>query len=166
MARGHGFRARSPGRLTQWFGPAAQNYVAVASGGATLVASLPFESANTVVRSRGQVSIRASVYSADVDIIGAFGMAVVSAEALAIGVTAIPEPFGDADWGGWFVWRSFSHHFESISQAGVLLGSWEFEVDSKAMRRVGVNEAVVLIAESNNGAFQISSPVRMLVKLS
>jgi len=43
---------------------------------------------------------------------------------------------------------------------------WHFEVDSKAMRRMGPNKVLVGIAESQSGAYTISSPLRTLVKLS
>jgi len=43
---------------------------------------------------------------------------------------------------------------------------WNFEVDSKAMRKVGENEVLVTIAESQGGAFNISTPLRTLVKFS
>ena len=156
---------RAPKRMTQWVGPADQNYVNVTSGGATLVSSVLFGEPGTVIRVRGQISIKPTTYAVDLTIVGAWGMGIVSEEAFNAGVASIPEPFSDADWGGWLAWRNFSFHFEQISNAGVFLASWDFEVDSKAMRKIGVNEVLVHVAESNLGAYSIAEGVRTLFKL-
>ena len=153
-------------RLTQWVGPADQGYVAVLTAAATAVAFVSFEEALTVMRTRGMVSIRPEVVGADLDIVGAVGVGIVSAEAQAIGITAIPTPFSNGDWGGWMVWRSFSYRFEFADATGVNFVNWNFEIDSKAMRKVTPNEALVIIAESQVGAYRISTPLRHLVKLS
>ena len=161
-SRGHGSR-----RLTQWIGPALQEFVSVASTGATLIGSAPFDEASTVVRVRGQATIQPGSFAADLNVVGAIGIGVVSSEALGVGVSAIPEPFTDADWGGWLLWRAFSFHLDVQTAAGFDLNSaLQLDLDSKAMRKVGPNESIVLIAESQTGAFDISMPVRMLVKLS
>jgi len=132
-----------------------------------LVASASFEEALTVVRTRGMISVKPNVYTADASIMAAIGVGIVSAEALAAGVASIPEPFTDADWGGWYVWQSFAYVFEFNAAATLAFpASAQFEIDSKAMRKVSPNEALVVIAESLGGAFEISTPLRTLVKLS
>jgi len=169
MPRSHrsfGRMTRSPQRLTRWVGPALQGYQTVSSGGALLIGSFPFEEPATIMRTRGQVSVLPAALGADVDIIGAYGIGVVTQEAFAAGVGSIPEPFTDADWGGWYVWRSFSYHFEFATAAAVNFPDWNFEVDSKAMRKVSNNEVLVIIAESQEGAYRLSSPLRTLVKLT
>ncbi len=91
MARPHrSFGGKRSARLTQWIGPAAQDYVNVAAGGATLLGSAPFEEAATIMRTRGQVSIIPQAVSADVAIAGAFGIGIVSQEAFAAGVASKP----------------------------------------------------------------------------
>ena len=50
--------------------------------------------------------------------------------------------------------------------AGRQYASKSYEVDSKGMRKVSDNETIVLMAESQQGAFQISMNFRMLLKLS
>ena len=155
-------------RLTIWIGPADQAYVGVATGGATMVALSPeFGEATTLVRTRGHTSVQPGSFAADLNIVGAVGMGVVSLEASVVGISALPLPFDDANWGGWMVWRSFSLHFDVQSAAGFDVNSaLEFEVDSKAMRKVGSNEVFVIVAQSQVGAFDISTPWRYLVKLS
>ena len=158
-------RGRTP-RLVQWVAPADQGYVAVITGGKTIISSEGFTSKNTIVRMRGQVSVKPEVLAADVDIVGALGVGIVSTDAFGAGAASVPGPFLQADWPGWFVWRSFSYHFEFQDATGIHYPMWDFEVDSKAMRKVSQNETVVIMAESQVGAFRISTPLRMLVKLS
>ena len=165
MARPRGRVSRGPRRRTQWVGPADQNYVSVAAGGATLLALFSFAEAATIVRLRGQVSFHGAS-AADLSMAGAVGICMVSDEAFAAGVTAVPEPFTDADWSGWFWWQAFTGRFEVQDTTGSLLQSWQIEIDSKVMRKVGPNETAVIVCESQSGAFQIATPVRMLVKLA
>jgi len=152
-------------RLTEWVGPPAQGYIDVPTGGATIISSLPAEDPGTIIRVRGQVSIKLALYNADLDIVGAVGIGVVSSEAFTAGVASIPTPYSDADWGGWLMWRSFAHHFEFQSSVSSFLASWSFEVDSKAMRRFSPNEVMVFIAQSQTGNFRVADCTRQLVKL-
>jgi len=172
MARRHSNFGSGRKRKTTWIGPADQGYVGVASAGATLVASFDVsQAANsaaigaTIVRTRGMISIRPQSVTADLDIVGAFGVGVVSSQALAVGITAVPEPFDEADWDGWMVWRSFSYALEVVSEIGEHFIEWDFEVDSKAMRKLGEGDAFVLVAQSQQGAYSISAPLRHLIKL-
>ncbi len=156
--------------MVTWIGPADQNYLSVASGGKLLVASFDASAGGlikpTIVRTRGEVSYRLNASNADVSISGAYGLAVVTDRAFAAGVASIPGPFTDATWDGWFVWRSFSMSFDSIDQTGVFFKDRTQEVDSKAMRKVNDDETIVLVAESQSGAFDIAMQPRLLLKLS
>ena len=167
MARPHTrFQRGGAKRLTQWIAPADQAFEAVSSGGAALIQSAPFESTETIIRHRGQCSVIPQTAGADVDIVGAVGVCIVSAEAFAAGVASVPEPFNDADWGGWMVWRSFAFRQEFSDATGILNQERTFEIDSKAMRKISPNEVLVTVAESQVGAFSIATPWRVLVKLS
>jgi len=173
MARGFKRPVQGSKRLTTWVGPADQGFVSVTSSNRVLIGSFEPNSAGnnmirpTVVRTRGSVAIAPIVnIAADVDVTGAYGLAVVSVDAFNVGVGSIPQPFDDADWPGWFVWRSFAFRWEHNASPTGRFSSITQEVDSKAMRKVGANEIVVLIAESQSGAFDISMPLRMLMKLS
>jgi len=131
-----------------------------------LIGSLPFIEQTTIVRTRGMITVIPQAFTADVNMTGAIGVGIVTDEALAAGVGSMPEPFTDADWGGWYVWRSFSYHLEFADATGLNFPNWSFEIDSKAMRKVSPNESLVIIAESQAGAFSINTPIRTLVKLS
>jgi len=158
---------RGPRRSTQWFGPAIQNFVSVASGGATIIASLSFEEPLTIIRTRGVFVVIPGSFVADLSYVGAVGMAIVSTEAFNAGIASVPEPFTDADWGGWFVWRSFAAHMELITAAGFeSVTGITMEIDSKAMRKVTPNETLVVVCESQSGAVDVVDGTRHLVKLS
>ena len=149
MARSRrAFPSSRSSRLTQWIGLAIQGYQNVAGGGAILVASAPFSEPATIMRTRGMLSIGPQNSAADVEVVGAFGVGIVSTEAFNAGVASIPEPFTDADWGGWFVWQAFSFELLFDDATGVMTPNWNIEINSKAMRKVGPNESVVFICES------------------
>ena len=64
------------------------------------------------------------------------------------------------------VWRSFALHLDVQSVVGFdVQGMINFEVDSKAMRKLSPNETLLTVAESQVGAFDIAIPWRTLVKL-
>ena len=157
-------------RRSVWIAPALQAYVSVATATKVIISSFNPEASGihfpTVVRTRGQVAIKATSAAVDNTSVGAYGVGVVSEDAFAAGVGSIPGPFSDADWPGWFVWRSFTYRFEFSDATGALLMNMVQEVDSKAMRKVGLNEVIVTVAESFIGAFDVSMPLRKLLKLS
>ncbi len=169
--RSRGFGTRVAKRQTSWIGPADLGYVDVATGATVIVAF--FDPATnglpkpTIVRTRGEVTVRpATGVFADIEVTGAFGLAVVSDQAFAAGAASVPAPFSEASWDGWFVWRSFSFALEAGDATGLTRVSFEQEVDSKAMRKVTENETIILVAESQGGAFRINMPLRLLLKLS
>ena len=97
--------------------------------------------------------------------VGAFGIGIVSAEALAAGIGSIPLPFTDADWGGWMVLQPWAFRLDVTTDVGRLLSSFQIEVDSKAMRKVEPNSAAVIVAESLTGAVSVCDTTRLLLKL-
>ncbi len=163
-------RSSGPKRQVTWVAPADQGFISVASNTKVLIATFDPAAASlikpTLIRTRGAVSVIAESTAVDVEITGAYGLAIVSDQAVAAGIASIPGPFDDAEWDGWFVWRSFAMKIDSVTQTGVFRSSWTQEVDSKAMRKVTDNETCVVVAESQSGAFQISMPLRVLLKLS
>ncbi len=156
---------RRQARLTDWIGPAIQGSVNVASGGASIISSASFDAPATIVRTRGNVAVIPQSFAADLNVFGAIGVGIVSDEAFNAGVASIPEPFADADWSGWYLWRSFSYTLELGDATSIMTVNWNFEVDSRAMRKVGSNETLVVVAESQGGAFSLFAGVRTLVKL-
>ena len=103
-------------------------------------------------------------FAADLDIIGAMGIGIVSDQALAAGAASIPGPWTDSSWDGWFVHQFFAYRFEVTTDIGRLIASISIPFDSKAMRKVGTNESVVIMVESQLVAFNAAVMFRMLVK--
>jgi len=159
-----------PVRQTTWIALADQGEINVASGASNIISS--FEPgaaamlAPTIVRTRGEVTITPQTFGSDLDISGAFGVCIVSADAFAAGATSIPRPFDDADWGGWFVWQSFFYHLEFGDLTGVRVIGRSYQVDSKAMRKIKTNETLVQVCESQSGALSAAMHLRFLFKMS
>ncbi len=158
-------------RKTHWVGPPDQGTINVGSGASVIIGSFEpaasFMLAPTIVRTRGEVSLLPTSPAADLAISGAFGIGIVSNDAFAAGATSIPGPWSDPDWGGWFVWQSFFKKLEFADASGLNYPfNSSYQVDSKAMRKAESNETVVLMAESQAGAFSIAMHVRLLFLLS
>jgi len=150
VRRFRGGRGRSTRRESTWlfFGPFSST-VTVAGG--TLVASLnaaalaarPF----TVVRMRFAVLAKSDQTAAVERAAGAIGLAVVSDQATAIGVSAIPTPITDAGSQLWFMHQMLFSNLDAGD------GTSLYTIDSKAMRKVEVGEDIVAVAESGAGVF-------------
>ncbi len=64
------------------------------------------------------------------------------------------------------VWQPFAFFFEFIDGTGTVFpASLSYEIDSKAMRKVEPNSAMVFVFESQVGAFDAIESVRLLLKL-
>ncbi len=66
---------------------------------------------------------------------GAFGMIVISSDAAAIGITAIPGPVTDVDNDDWFLWQPVSDSTQAI-------------LDTKAQRIVREGSVIAMVAEN------------------
>ena len=150
-----------------WIGTAQQGNIAVASASKVLVASLggfTLGVAGTVIRSRGIFVVTPQAFSADLNYDGAFGIGVVSQTALTTGITAIPGPFSDDNWPGWYVHQYYAGivDFQDASGSRVLCKEIQYEIDSKAMRKVRSDEALVFVCESRFGAVNVKAHIRTL----
>ncbi len=95
----------------------------------------------TVRRTVGQILVRSDQVAAGEDIVGAFGMMVVSDIAAAAGIASIPDPVTDQSDDGWFVWQGLSAtQGGSAQRTGQLI-----QYDSRAMRRVEEGFAIALV---------------------
>ena len=151
--------------VKQWIGTADQGGTAVASGAKLLIQTLVPTSAVTILRNRGYLMVRPQAGSVDLIADGAFGIGIVSEQAVTTGITAIPGPFTDSGWGGWLFhtfWRVFLDVTTDVGRLGQEFGA-QYEIDSKAMRKLGVNERMVEVFESRNGAVTVIEHSRTLV---
>ncbi len=138
-----------PGRVrqTQWssIGPVQ---VTDAAGGATLLTALtavglalrPF----TVVRTRGVMQLFSDQGAAIEPQWVAYGACVVSEQAQAIGVTAVPTPNTDQESDLFFVHQWIANHSSTSIDAQ---GARFLEYDSKAMRKVQEGEQLITVSE-------------------
>ncbi len=131
---------------------------------ADILALRPF----TIVRTRIAHYVRSDQVAADEDYIGAVGMAVVTDQALAIGVTAVPTPLTDAASDSFFLWNAIAGHLEFETNAGYRNTGEMAQVDSKAMRKVEDGFDVAVTIENGSSPFlgtQTTLIGRMLIKL-
>ena len=142
MARRHTMRSRivASGRKTFWFAAvhvesnmaAASTAVIQTSLNAAALALRPF----TIVRTRGYFHVRSDQISASEDQDVCYGEIVVSDQAVAIGVTAVPISCTDSQ-SSWHVYESMSSRFSFVSGVGFdPAGGILTRFDSKAMRKV------------------------------
>ena len=126
----------------------------------------------TLVRTRGLIQLALTANTAAGDgFQGAFGICKVSADAFAVGVTAVPSPLDDMDWDGW-LWYSFFTLIQGSvfsAQVSAGFGNKEMVIDAKAMRKVGLNETFILVGEfveTGTASMLVSADSRALFKLS
>jgi len=127
---------------------------------ATLLGMRPF----TIVRNRGLFHIRSDQIAATEDGSASYGLAVVSDQALAIGVTAVPTPETDKDSDLWllFVTLATSVAANVVSEMGKFV-----EFDSKAMRKVEEGQDIAGSIETTtvSDGLIVYKTGRMLIKL-
>ncbi len=172
MAHQRGFRGRGTARReTSWLDiePVDVNFSAPGSVAITHVmtaaelAKRPF----TVVRTRVSLHIGSDQVAANEMQIGAFGLCVVSSQALAIGVTAVPTPLTDLASDLWFAHQIMMTDFFFVSAVGIDAdGGAYFEIDSRAMRKVNDDQEIVLVGEaaSTSLGFNLDIAGRLLIK--
>ena len=172
MARGQGRTrfVRPPKRSMIWLSNGLAQTVILA-GTATLLASLnagalalrPF----TIVRTRLILSILSDQTGADEFVQGAFGMQTVSEAASAAGVAAVPTPLAEPD-ADFFVYQPFAENFLFVSGVGVneITGQGStYTIDSKAMRKVDIDDDVVITVENRLFGYAVAVEGRQLIKL-
>ena len=155
-------------RKTLWLfvGPIFQ----VNSTTATLVVSLnaialafrPF----TIVRTRLEAHFFSDQVAGAENTLGALGLAIVSSEASAVGVTAVPTPITEMGSDLWFVHQVMiaSHGAGVVDNArGV-----RYSIDSKAMRKVEDGQDMVVVTENSTiaGGQTMMVAGRILIKMN
>jgi len=159
-------------RETVWLGhtPTAVNLAAASTANlfgslnAAAIALLPF----TVIRSRGILSYGSDQTVASENFSAALGIAIVTQQASAIGVTAVPTPMTELDSDQFFVHQIMAGRFQFITGVGFHPQARTFlEYDSKAMRKVGQDDDLVLTLETSavSAGMDILHAGRFLVKL-
>ncbi len=160
-------------RETRWL-DAVPIRTTTATGAAVILFSLtavelalrPF----TIVRTRGVFHIKSDQVAATEPQQAGIGMCVVTEQALAIGVTAVPTPITDMESDLWFLYELAFSEFVFGSAIGfdAAAGS-QVRFDSKAMRKVEDGQDVIVVVEvprsASSEAVTHQVGFRMLIKL-
>ncbi len=166
-------RSSGPQRLTMWLDittaeatlSGAPSAVLSNSLNAAALALRPF----TVVRTRGILFLRSDQLVTGETYGVGMAQAVVSEQASAIGVTAVPTPVTDKESDLFFVYESLFGAIFIGSGAGTGVptsGGGEFmKWDSRAMRKVNDDQDVVLTLENEINGVQVTVTGRILIKL-
>ena len=172
-SRGPFVRGGGPRRETQWIslGPSEVTIASVSTAvlafslNAAALALRPF----TIVRTRLDWICESDQNATSEQYGASLGMAVVSDQASAIGVTAVPTPVTDLDSDLFFVFDQIFGSFVHATSVGFQdLGQGAMKsIDSKAMRKVNADQDVILTLET--ASFQSSAAMtiggRQLIKL-
>ncbi len=157
-------------RETLWVGiPRAADTLAASataalsqSFNAAVLALRPF----TIVRTRMQWLTHSDQSAASESFVGNIGLAVVSDQAVAVGVTAIPTPATDLDSDLWFVSEQWPSRFTLVG-SDVTENITPRTIDSKAMRKVEGGQDLIIAVEAGIGGsgVVVIHTGRMLIKL-
>ncbi len=170
--RSRNYAHKAARRQTLWLPLAVGTDTLTSASSATLVASLnaaalalrPF----TIVRTRGILELHSDQQATTESQQVGFGQCVVSDQAAAIGITAVPTPDTDASSDLWFVYEWMMSTQRIITQVGFEEPSSSVHYfDSKAMRKVpdGGDLITVIEASSISSGLIIVSQLRTLIKL-
>ena len=171
MARRHSsFRGRGQRRETSWL-DIEITAATLGAGAATIthqlsateLAKRPF----TIVRTYLEVLLESDQIVATERQLGAVGICVVSDQAVAIGITAVPTPDTDLASDLWLLNKVILNKFTFSSAVGIQTPAGTlYSIDSKAMRKVNDDQDVVIVAELTGGSLGgvISLGGRILIK--
>jgi hypothetical protein len=122
----------------------------------------------TIIRSLGLFTVQSDQTAGDEEPFGAVGVAIVSDQAVAIGVTAIPTPYTDATSDLWLLHQFWAAPLAQDSAAAFGDISRQYELHSKAMRKLSPDETVVLVVENGSASAGVlfNLDMRILAKLS
>ena len=168
FTRGVGRGAR---RVTSWLDiPLTTSSL---DGASALINSLTAEELQkrpfTIVRTYLEVLFHSDQQAANEVQNGAIGIAVVSDQALAIGVSAVPTPITDAASDMWLIHKWMMNAFTFASAVGFEENTGRlFSIESKAMRKVNNDQDVAIVIEGHTtgegATFTVAG--RMLIKES
>ncbi len=130
---------------------------------AAILALRPF----TIVRTRGVAGILTDSGGASENQGAVFGMSVVTEQALAVGVTAVPTPETDADSDSFFLYEPYIDRTFLQTAVGILQMRSQRVFDSRAMRKVedGFDVAGVWETLTTSNGLVAHKVGRMLIKL-
>jgi len=154
---------RAPRRGTNWTRFTLPVFTAVPAASKVFIAPLVPSNpglTETIIRTRGVLSIQSDQGAAREDQIGAFGCVVVSDIAATAGAASIPGPFTEALDDGWWVWEGFANTGLQVDAQG---GPLQVHFDSKAARRVPEGFQGAVMIENAHATFALEFALSMSV---
>jgi len=158
-------------RETSWFAGSMVATTLVAASSAAIVTSLnaaalalrPF----TVIRTRGRLLLQSDITGVTESYQAQYGHAIVSDQAVAVGITAVPTPNTDSGSDLWYVFETMMGGLRVTSDIGRFIETNTQEFDSKAMRKVEPGQDLVAVAEASSisNGLTLFSWERTLIKL-
>ena len=97
----------------------------------------------TVLRVRGEIMATSDQTALLERAEGALGMIVVSEDAFAAGISAVPGPVSDIGNDGWFLWQAYTTYFDLIQG----MTPHFITIDSKAKRIIREGSRIAVVAE-------------------
>ncbi len=146
---------RSIKRGTFWGrSPADAGSTALAGSTAILDSTgVPVVEGETIVRTRGMISVMSDQKANGENVVGAVGACIASDQAVAVGVGSLPTPYTDQDSDLWFLHQYFVAGITINSSSGYEGRPWTtYHFDSKAMRKFHTGQAVCFIVENGSGS--------------
>ncbi len=154
MARGRGFR---PPPNRNWFGFVGTGGVTLGPNSKVLAGSFALSNQGideTLLRNVGGISVASDQAAASESQMGALGMCVVTDTALALGITALPDPVTDAADDIWLLYVSFAQELRFSDATGFEpnFATW-YPFDSKAKRVVHTGQSLAIVVANANSTF-------------
>jgi len=135
----------------------------------------PTSDGNTIGRIRGQFTLALTAGSSALDGFqkAAIGIGIVTAQAFATGISAMPTPLTDIEWEGWMFHKLETNLYVPAATEDFSSGPATVrvvDIDTKAMRKIGADEvlfgAVELGTEVGAATATFVAHTRMLVLLA
>jgi len=175
LSRRGSFRGRqSLRRKTSWLEGPGTNTLATFTVSTTTIlgaGQVALEDGLTIARIRGLLttSLQTTANAGD-GFHGAAGIGIVTADAFTVGVTAVPNPVDDIAWNGWLWFQFFQEFSVGLDEQAFTPKDYRhYPIDTKAMRKFGLNEVVFLSVQAVEvGAVEmdVRAATRMLLMLS
>jgi len=177
------YRGRSPirsKRTVTWDAGPSSTIVSVTGASKNLFTTgiaLNAEAETTIVRTRGEIFMQLDLVTAAGDgFNGAVGLGIVTSDAFGAGTAAVPGPFGDPSWDGWFFHQYWTLRGIAAQSQGADVpinapgGTLRIPIDSKAMRKFKSNETIFgmieVAVETGTAGLIFRGDTRQLHKLS
>ena len=139
---------RAPRMLKEWLPLPGTAADLTASGTLVAMASLVFTGPGTILRMIGEYVIfpTAPLVAGDEAVVQV-GIGIFSSDAVTLGATALPEPFGDVSYAGWLY--TADHPFganAAVEESALALMSIRKHFDVKSMRKFRTDQTIAMVA--------------------